>query len=137
MASPSTESTAVLRSAVVFAGGGAMVVVALPSGLALIATESRCNSNPDGDTFNPEWMFSGYCKALAFHPYVDPVNFAGGLLPGIFGLPVLAVFIATLFAIGVRRFTPIKWGVYVGVAFIACLFAADVGFARATFHGCC
>ena len=135
MSSASTESTAVPRSAVVLAGGGAMVVVALPCGVALIATESRCNSNPDGDTSNPEWTFSGYCKALSFHPYADPVHFAGGLLPGIFGLPVLAVLIATSFAISIRRLTPIRWGLYLGVVLIVGLFAADIGFAEATFHG--
>jgi hypothetical protein len=135
MPAASTESTVVPRSAFVLAGGGAMVVVALPSGVALIATESRCNSNPDGDTSNPEWTFSGYCKALSFHPYVDSVNFAGGLLPGIFGLPVIAVLIATSLAISFRRLTPIKRGLYLGVALVVCLFVVDVGFADATFHG--
>ncbi|HEU0316870.1 MAG TPA: hypothetical protein VFR49_06045 [Solirubrobacteraceae bacterium] len=105
--------------------------------MALIATESKCNSSPDGDTFNPQWAFSGYCKALAFHPYVDPAHVAGGLLPGIFGLPVLAVLIATLVATRIRRLGPIKWGLCVGVALVVCLFALDLAFADATFHGCC
>jgi hypothetical protein len=76
-------------------------------------------------------------QSTGIPPICGPRKFRGGLLPGIFGLPVLAMFIATCFAISVRRLTPIKCGLYVGVALIVCLFAADVGFADATFHGCC
>lgn len=129
-----TSRPAIPRSAVAVAGAGAVALTALPSGLALIATASRCNSNPDGDTTDPEWTFSGYCETLALHPYPDSGSH-DGLLVGIFAVPLVVVLCAALGAVCLRRVAPIVWAFGLGLASIVVLFALDVALAHATFHG--
>ncbi|HWH12384.1 MAG TPA: hypothetical protein VG165_14745 [Solirubrobacteraceae bacterium] len=132
--SPVSSASTVPRSALLVAGGAAGVVTALPSGLALVATASNCNSNPDGDTTNPDWTFSAYCETLALHPYADSRSHGDGLVAGIFALPVVVVVCATIAAVHLRSVAPIVWAFGIGLAMIVVLFALDVVLAHASFH---
>jgi hypothetical protein len=131
--SPVSSASTTPRLAVVVAGTAAAVVTALPSGLALIATASTCNSNPGGDTSNPDWTFSSYCKTLALYPYPDSGSH-DGLLAGIFAVPLVVVVGAAIAAIYLRRVAPIVWAFGIALALIVVLFVLDLVLARASFH---
>jgi hypothetical protein len=132
--SPGSSVSTVPRLALLVAGAGAAVVTALPSGLALIATASNCNSDPDGDTTDPDWTFSRYCKTLALYPYADSGSHGEGLLAGIFAVPLVVVVCAAIAAIYLRRVAPIVWAFGIALALIVVLFLLDVVLAHASFH---
>jgi hypothetical protein len=132
--SPVSSPSTVPRLALLVAGAGAAVVTALPSGLALIATASNCDSDPDGDTTDPDWTFSAYCETLALYPYPDAASHGPGPLAGIFAVPLVVVLCAAVAAIHLRRVAPIVWAFGVGLAMIVVLFALDLVLAHASFH---
>jgi hypothetical protein len=103
--------------------------------LALIATASKCNSNPGGDTASPQWTFSAYCRTLALYPYDDSGSHGYGTLAGIFAAPLVLVLLASIAAVCLRRAAPIAWSLVIGVLMIVALFALDLVAAHASFQG--
>ncbi len=122
------------RSDLLAIGAGALFFVALGSLLAFVVTQVRCDTNPQDDT---GWHFSSYCTALhSLHVvnFPDTVS-GGGLLEGIFALPILFVIVGLIFAIRRRRFAPLRTALSVAGPFIALLYVLAVVFASAKSPG--
>lgn len=111
-----------------------IIVTGLASGAALVATDSQCNSDPPGETDNPEFQFSGYCKALRLHPYSNHAT-NGALLDGIFVLPVIVALCGATAAICLSRRAPVRWALRVSAALAVVLFVVAIGLAGHQFHG--
>jgi hypothetical protein len=115
-------------------GAGALFFIALGSFLAFTVTQVRCDTSPQDDT---GWHFSNYCTALhSLHVvnFPDSVS-GGGVLEGIFVLPILVTIGGMIFAIRARRFGPLLRALSVAGFLVALLFVLAVVFASATYPG--
>ncbi len=122
------------RSDLLAIGAGALFFVALGSFLAFAVTDTNCDTSPQDDT---GWHFSNYCTALhSLHivNFPDTVS-GGGVLEGIFVLPVLFIIVGLIFAIRRRRFTPLRTALSVAGTLVALLYVLAVVFASATYPG--
>jgi hypothetical protein len=115
-------------------GAVALFFVALGSFVACALTQVRCDTSPQDEA---GWHFSNYCTALhSLHVvnFPDSVS-GGGVLEGIFVLPVLITIGGMIFAICTRRFGPLLGALSVAGILVALLFVLAVVFASATSPG--
>lgn len=117
-------------------GAISLVLVGVASTVVFRLTATRCDTDPVGDT-DSTWRFSGYCKALhSQHLFNYPDNVSGGgLLEGLFVLPVVVSLTGLAYALRCRRISPVRTALYVSGALIVLPVIAAVSFASASFPG--
>ena len=108
------------RDGLIAEGVAGLVGVALASVLPFAVTTDRCDTSPPDDA---SANFSGYCKAFhAAHLFNSPDTVSGGgVLEGVFMLPVAIVLAGLVIALRARRARPIRRALLLSGALILLL----------------
>lgn len=119
-------------------GTAGLAMVSLASIVPFGLTASRCDTNPPDDATS-EWSFSSYCSAFhALHlfNYPDTVS-GGGIVEGVFALPILISLAGFMIALRARRIAPLTSALVISGAIVLLLTVCALTMASATFHPCC